>query len=173
MRTVHVSLLLVIPLLVVGCQSTKQLRTSGVDNVSFMGLWNTYSHCQKSEIVQELIEDAVVLNKATAQTSSHKKSVLLLPDKLNQLVSAPSARLAVDVKAMSAACSLRAAQAAAEVNRFDTAREVLEPILTYHPKSEYLYYTVQAKAILSTINQSNIQVSLNTPSTFIDVPSLR
>ncbi|WP_455245771.1 hypothetical protein [Petrachloros mirabilis] len=138
-----------------------------------MSLWNTYSHCQKSEDVQELIDDAVVLSNATARTASTKTFVLPLPGKLGQLVSSPSARFAVDVKAMSAACSLRAGQAAAEVNRFDNAREVLEPILNYHPKSEYLFYTVQAKAILSAINQSNIQVSLNTPSTFIDVPSLQ
>jgi hypothetical protein len=74
-------------------------------------------------------------------------------------VTTPSARLAVDVKAMSAACSLRAAQAAVDVRRFDVARELLKGILEFHPQSEYAFYTVQARAILSEIEPQSVQVS--------------
>ena len=128
-----------------------------------MNLWNTYSHCQKSEDVHELIDDAVVLGGATVQAASSKTFGFPLPGKLERLVSTPSTRLAVDIKAMSAACSLRAGRAAADAQRFESAREILEPILNYHPKSDYRFYTLQARAILSEIVQINVQVSFNTP----------
>jgi hypothetical protein len=67
------------------------------------------------------------------------------------------------VKAMSAACSLRAGQAAVEAERFDVARELLHSILEYHPQSDYTFYSLQAKAILSELEPTNVQVSLSTP----------
>jgi len=85
--------------------------------------------------------------------------VLPLPGKLERLVTAPSARLAVDVQAMSAACSLRAGQAAVEARRYDVAKELLKSILDYHPESDYAFYSVQAKAILSEIDAETVQVS--------------
>jgi hypothetical protein len=85
--------------------------------------------------------------------------VLPLPGKLERLVATPSARLAVDVKAMSAACSLRAGQAAVEARQFDVAKELLKTILEFHPQSDYAFYSVQAKAILSEIDPQSVQVS--------------
>lgn len=164
MRNTKISLLLLLlTFLTAGCQSNQPLRSAGVDNGSFMNLWNTYSHCQKSEDVHELIDDAVVLGEATVQVASSKTLGFPLPGKLERLVSTPSTRLAVDLKAMSAACSLRAGRAAADVQRFENAREILEPILNYHPKSDYRFYTLQAEAILSEIVKTNVQVSFNIP----------
>jgi hypothetical protein len=75
----------------------------------------------------------------------------------------PSARLAVDVKAMSAACSLRAGQAAVEARRFDVAKQLLSGILEYRPQSDYAFYAGQAKALLSAIDPESLRVSLNFP----------
>jgi hypothetical protein len=82
-----------------------------------------------------------------------------LPGKLERLVTTPSARLAVDLKAMSAACSLRAGQAAVEARRFDIARDLLHGIVDNHPQAEYAFYVIQAKAILSEIEPESLRVS--------------
>src|SRR5678816_1832374 len=114
--------------LAIGCQSGQTPKQSG-DNGSFMGLWSVYSHCQNAKEFEELKHDAAILSTSAKRTVSGDGFVLPLPGKLERLVTTPSARLAVDVKAMSAACSLRAGQAAVEVRRFEVARELLHGIL--------------------------------------------
>ena len=146
--------------LAIGCQSGQTPKPSG-DNGSFMGLWSVYSHCQSAKDFEELKHDAVVLNTSAKRTISSDGFVLPLPGKLERLVTTPSARLAVDVKAMSAACSLRAGQAAVEARRFDVAKDLLKGILDYHPQADYAFYTLQAKAILSEIEPESLQISLN------------
>src|SRR5512146_105339 len=147
----HLLILAALSFLVVGCQSGQQMKQLAVDNGNFMSLWNTYSHCQNATDFEELKHDALVLGTAAKRSHSQDAFVLPLPGKLERLVTTPSARLAVDVKAMSAACSLRAGQAAVETQRFDIARELLHGILEYHPQSDYTFYSQQAKTILSEL----------------------
>jgi hypothetical protein len=149
----------ILGVLAVGCQSTTPARQTAADNGSFMGLWSVYSHCQSAKDFEELTHDAVVLSTSAKRTVSSDGFVLPLPGKLEQLVTTPSARLAVDVKAMSAACSLKAGQAAVEARRFDVAKELLRGILEYHPQSDYAFYTTQAKAILSEIDPESFRIS--------------
>jgi hypothetical protein len=144
--------------LAIGCQSNQPVRQSAADNGSFMSLWSVYSHCQSAKEFEELKHDAVVLSTSAKRTVPADGFVLPLPDKLERLVTMPSARLAVDVKAMSAACSLRAGQAAVEARRFEVAKELLSGILEYRPQSDYAFYAGQAKALLSEI-QPDVQVS--------------
>jgi hypothetical protein len=155
-------ILAALSLLTVGCQSSQSVKQSVVDNGSFMGLWNTFSNCQNTADFDQLAHDAAILNRAAKQSRSQDTFVLPLPGKLERLVATPSARLAVDVKAMSAACSLRAGQAAVHAQKIDIARELLHSILAYHPQSDYAFYSLQAKAILSELEPADIQVSLNT-----------
>ena len=152
-------IILTLAVLTVGCQSGQSLKQSAADNGSFMGLWTVYSHCQTAKEFEELKHDAVVLNTSAKRTVSSDGFVLPLPGKLERLVTAPSARLAVDLKAMSAACSLRAGQAAVEARRFDIARDLLHGILDNNPQAEYSFYVLQAKAILSEIEPESLQVS--------------
>jgi len=156
-------LLVSLALLFMGCQSGQAVRQPGGDNGSFMNLWSVYSHCQNAKEFEELKHDAAVLNTSAKRTVSGDGFVLPLPGKLERLVTTPSARLAVDVKAMSAACSLRTAQVAVEAHRFDVAKELLKGILENHPQSDYAFYTVQARALLSEIDPASVQVSLNRP----------
>ena len=156
-----------VALLALGCQSGQPVRQTA-DNSSFMSLWSVYSHCQNAKEFEELKHDAVVLSSSAKRTVSSDGFVLPLPDKLERLVTTPSARLAVDVKAMSAACSLRAGQAAVEARHFDVAKELLRGILDYHPQADYAFYVLQAKAILSEIEPENFQVS-----SLANVPSVR
>ena len=147
-------------ILTVGCQSAQPMKQqSQAENGSFMGLWTVYSHCQTAKEFEELKHDAVVLNASAKRTVSSDGFVLPLPGKLERLVTTPSARLAVDVKAMSAACSLRAGQAAVEARRYDVAKDLLHGVLENNPQGEYAFYVLQAKAILSEIEPESLQVS--------------
>src|SRR5689334_7193661 len=160
MKSNHL-LLTSLAFLTIGCQSGQPVRQAAAENGSFMGLWSVYSHCQNARDWGELKQDATVLNTSAKRTVSGDGFVLPLPGKLERLVTAPSARLAVDVKAMSAACSSRAGQAAVEARRFDVAKDLLKGILDY-PQADYAFYVLQAKAILSEIEPEALQVSLQT-----------
>lgn len=152
-------LLAALALLSIGCQTGQPVKQAAADNGSFMGLWSVYSHCQNAKEFEDLKHDASVLSTSAKRTVSGNGFVLPLPRKLEGLVTTPSARLAVDVKAMSAACSLRAGHAAVEARRFDVARELLHGILEYNPQADYAFYTTQAKALLSEIEPERLHVS--------------
>ena len=62
---------------------------------------------------------------------------------------------------MAAACSLRAGSAALEVGKLDLAKDLLHTVLSYQPQSEYAYYALQAKALLSELEPSVVEVTLN------------
>jgi hypothetical protein len=160
--TIRTLMIATVSFLALGCQSGQSVKQSS-DSGSFMGLWSVYSHCQSAKEFEELKHDAVVLSTSAKRTVASDGFVLPLPGKLERLVTTPSARLAVDVKAMSAACSLRAGQAAVEAGRLDVAKDLLKGILDYHPQSDYAFYVLQAKAILSEIEPESLRVSLKTP----------
>ena len=151
-----------VSLLMFGCQSNPAVKQTAAGNGSFMSLWKTYSHCQDTQDFDLLKRDAMTLRAAARGSLTGDGFVLPLPGKLQQYVSTPKTRRAVDVTAMSAACSLRAAQAAIEIHRFDVAEELLREILEYDSQSEYAFYSLQAKALLSEIPVS-LQVSSNQP----------
>ena len=148
---------------VAGCQTGQPVKTAAVDNGSFMSLWNTYSHCQATSDIDQLRENALTLTNAANRSLTQEAFVLPLPGKLEKFVSAPAARFAVDMKAMAAACSLRAGSAAVAAGKLDVAKDLLQSILSYHPQSEYAYYTLQAKALLSELQTNNVEVSFNLP----------
>jgi hypothetical protein len=149
---------------VAGCQTGQPVRTAAIDNGSFMSLWSTYSHCQATTTdIDQLREDALTLTNAANRSLTEETFVLPLPDKLEKFVSTPAARFAVDMKAMAAACSLRAGSAAVEAGKLDVAKDLLRTILSYHPQSEYAYYTLQAKALLSELETNVVEITLNLP----------
>ena len=148
---------------VAGFQTGQPVQAAAIDNGSFMSLWRSYSHCQATTDIDQLREDALTLTNAANRSLTQEGFVLPLPGKLEQFVSTPAARFAVDVKAMAAACSLRAGSAAVEAGKLDIAKDLLQTILSYQPQSEYAYYTLQAKALLSELETSIVQVTLNLP----------
>jgi hypothetical protein len=148
---------------VAGFLTVQPIQAAAIDNGSFMSLWSTYSHCQASTDIDQLRGNALTLTNAANRSLTQKSFVLPLPGKLEQFVSTPAARFAVDVKAMAAACSLRAGSAAVEAGQLDIAKDLLHTVLSYQPQSEYAYYALQAKALLSEIETSVVQVTLNIP----------
>lgn len=148
---------------VAGVQTSQPAQAAAIDNGSFMSLWRTYSHCQTTTNIDQLRENALALTSAANRSLTEDAFVLPLPGKLENFVSTPVARVAVDVKAMAAACSLRASSAAVEAGKLDMAKDLLHSILSYQPQSEYAYYALQAKALLSEIETNVIEVTLNLP----------
>ena len=148
---------------VAGLLAGQPVQAATIDNGSFMSLWTTYSQCQATTDLDLLRETASTLTNAANRSLTQESFVLPLPGKLEQFVSAPKARVAVDVKAMAAACSLRAGSAAVEAGKIDVAKDLLKTILNYQPQSEYTYYALQAKALLSELETNTVQITLNIP----------
>ena len=148
-----------IPLLF-GCQTGNAVKP---DSGGFMNLWNTYAHCHAETDLEQLKHDASVLSAAANQSLSAETFVIPLPGQIERLVTTPSARLAVDVKAMAASCSLRAGQAAVNMGKIDIARSLLQSILDYHPEADYAYYSMQAKSMLLELDSAAVKVSLRIP----------
>jgi hypothetical protein len=141
MRTLRVIVMSVLVSLA-GFHLDQPVQSAPIDNGSFMSLWNIYSHCQATSDFSQLRENALTLTKAANSSLTEEGFILPLPNKLEEFVSTPAARFAVDVKAMAAACSLRAGFAAVEAGKLDMAKELLRPILSYQPQSEYSYYSL-------------------------------
>ena len=148
---------------VAGLFTGQPVQAATIDNGSFMGLWATYYQCQTTTDLNQLREAALNLTNAANRSLTQESFVLPLPGKLEQFVSAPAAQFAVDVKAMAAACSLRAGSAAVAAGKIDVAKDLLKTILNYQPQSEYAYYAQQAKALLSELETKVIEVTLNLP----------
>jgi len=148
---------------VAGFQTGQPVQAAAIDNGSFMSLWSTYSHCQATTEIDQLREDALILTSAANRSLTQEAFVLPLPGKLEEFVSTPAPRFSVDVKAMAAACSLRAGSAAVEAGKLDVAKDLLQSVLSYQPQSEYAYYTLQAKALLSELETKVFEVTLNIP----------
>ncbi len=148
---------------VAGFQAGQPVQAAAIDNGSFMSLWSSYSHCQATTDIDQLREDALTLTNAANRSLTQEGFVLPLPGKLEKFVSTPAARFAVDVKAMAAACSLRAGSAAVVAGKLDIAKDLLQAVLNNYPQSEYAYYTLQAKTLLSELETNIVQVTLNLP----------
>jgi hypothetical protein len=156
-------LLMSILVSVAGFQTSQPVQAATTDNGSFMSLWSTYSHCQAITDIDQLKEDALTLTNASNRSLTQEGFVLPLPGKLENFVSTPAARYAVDVKAMAAACSLRAGSAAVAAGKLDVAKDLLQAVLNNYPQSEYAYYTLQAKTLLSELETNVVVVTLNLP----------
>ena len=146
-----------------GFLANQPVQAAPVDNASFMSIWSSYSHCQATTDLAQLRENALTLTSAANHSLTQDGFVLPLPGNLEQFVSTPAVRFAVDVKAMAAACSLRAGSAAMEAGKLSLAKDLLQTVLSYQPHSEYAYYTLQAKALLSKLETNIFKVTLHIP----------
>jgi hypothetical protein len=147
----------------IGCQSSQSVKAGVMDNAGFMDLWNTYSHCQASSDLDELTSDVVTLARADNDALAQESFVLPLPKKLEQFVSHPTTRFAVDVKAMAAACSIRAGQLASDAGHFDLAKDLFKTVLARSQTEDYRYYSSQAQVLLAELEARFVQVSQRLP----------
>ncbi|NGZ95888.1 MAG: hypothetical protein CV089_07120 [Nitrospira sp. WS110] len=143
----------------VGCQSNPVTTAVRYDNVRFMDLWNTYTHCLSSEQAHAAMLDSTKLYEVSLAQSQRSSLKTFLPPQLNNMVAQPSSRLAVDVHAMAASCSLHTGDLALSVGEHDLARDQFRQILNGHAQSDSSYYAVQAQARLAAL-ELTLQASL-------------
>jgi hypothetical protein len=86
------------------------------------------------------------------RTDGYDGFVLPLPAQLERLVESPANRLAVDIQAMTAACSLHTGQLALHEGQVDEARQAFASILSLHQNLSP-YYVVQAKRFLTELER--------------------
>jgi hypothetical protein len=142
-------LVLAVGLLVTACQTTPPVGKSvGLDDNTFMGLWETYRHCERGIDLEAMQVAARHLSHAAYHSSTIKTIELPLPKAIHHWVSDPPSRLAVDPKSMAAACSLYTGHAALSAGRNDLAEEMFLAVLK-NPASTPTYYIEQARAGLA------------------------
>jgi hypothetical protein len=151
--------ILVTGLFAVGCQSNPASMSVRYDNVRFMDMWGTYTHCLSSEESQAALLDARKLHQVSQLHALQPTLGNLFPSKFKQMVAQPASRLAVDVHAMAAACSLHAGDLALSVGEHDLARNQFRQILSNHTQPDYSYYATQARERLSHL-ELTLQASL-------------
>lgn len=138
-----------------GCQTTPSAKLPTLDNTRFMSLWQTYSDCKLASDYNQASLGLKQLSSATLINQSndgYDGFVLPLPAQLERLVSNPASRLAVDLQAMTAACSLHTGQLALHEGQIDAARSAFASILTF-PQDLSPYYVLQAKRFLTELER--------------------
>lgn len=147
-----------------GCQTSHSTNPVVLDNSKFMSLWQTYSDCKlasdfsQANVGMKQLSSAAVLDQ---QNNGNDGFVLPLPAQLERLVSNPANRLAVDIQAMTAACSLHTGQLALHEGQVDEARQAFASILTLNQNLSP-YYVLQAKRFLTELERG-IDVAAKTP----------
>jgi hypothetical protein len=117
-----------------------------------MSLWETYSDCR---VASELSQASAGMEKLLAATKLQYGDagfVLPLPSPLERLVTNPPSRLAVDVRAMTAACSLHTGQLALHHGHTEMARDVFASVLKLD-QDVSPYYVMQAQKFLTELEQ--------------------
>ena len=92
-----------------------------------MDLWNTYTHCLRSEDLEAMRTDTHRLIRVVHRIDSAENPIPLESSKPVPL--GPTIRLSVNPAVMAAACALRAGQAARETGRLYIAREMFHTIV--------------------------------------------
>jgi len=150
-------------LLLVGCQANLASKPTEFDNSHFMSLWETYSACKTASDLRQASSDMHRLSDAAAVSvnggDGRADFVLPLPSQLERLVSSPPSRLAVDIPAMTAACSIHTGELALHEGSVEVARDAFSSVLTLGDGLSP-YYIRQAKRFLTELEQG-VAVSAN------------
>ncbi|GIW54462.1 MAG: hypothetical protein KatS3mg082_0866 [Nitrospiraceae bacterium] len=150
-------------ILLAGCQGViPGAKPAYVDNGRFMDLWQGYTRCKSGTDVEAMRDEAEQLIRTAQALNVRSGFVLPLPGRVERLVSDPSPRLAVDVKAMAAACALYAGNLALSVGKNDIAFDMFYHVIKNHTQPEYTYYVSQAKAGMAAVDLG-LQASLRRP----------
>jgi len=96
-------------------------------------------------------QDAQQLNRTVRLMDRTSRAARLLPDSIEQTLADPPSRVAVDPKAMAAACTLLAAQAAQNAGHSRFAGEMFSFVVANFADSRYAYYREQAQLGLDRI----------------------
>jgi hypothetical protein len=156
-----------------GCQTTWSFDrpTAAIDNVPFMNLWKTYTHCRSSSDPDEIRIDAQRLGEAAHAVKLKSQSSIVLPAAMQHLISELPSRLAVDPKAMAMACALYGGQVARAVGRPRLAVELFNVVLAKQAEAAYGYYVFEASRGLEHMGPDNhlvMKTSVGIPGSIVE-----
>ena len=132
-----------------GCQSGGAGTAARYDNVRFMDVWSTYNRCLSTDDPQSAARYSVSLQEMSERQTNQSPLGNILPATLKHVIAQPSSRLAVDVHAMAASCSLHTGTLALSIGEHDLAKSQFTQILNGYAQSDYSYYAEQALARLA------------------------
>ena len=129
----------------VGCQSLqgKDPGELAIENHAFISLWDTYNHCLTGSNTQEIQRNLEILNSAPTPISLDD-SPIPVPKFIKNLSSSRKSRLAVDPRAMAAACSIHLGEVAYRSADWDTALQTFQTIVEIYPEPQYAFYVSKA-----------------------------
>ena len=126
---------------------------------TFMDVWNVYNDCRKGDDPESLLLDALVLHRVAQGKDTPALPPILKP--LRKLIDPTPVRLAVDPRAMAAACTLRAGDAALKRGWYDVAMQIFTAMIPAYQAPEFAYYLREARSGLATAieHQSSASIS--------------
>ncbi len=147
--------------------STPALKAEATfDNAGFMDLWTTYSSCQSGTDLTSMKQAVVRLTTASDRQVAALQAVPPLPAPIQQFVSPQPTRLAVDPRAMAAACTLYTGQTAMTMGQPEVAAEMFYSVLLKHSHNDYRYYAKQAQVGLSQLGYVDVVAGPDSDSSF-------
>jgi len=133
-------------LFITGCSMFGPLqKATQEERVPVMGLWHLYKHCVSTASAEEQVADADQLAGAAEILTGRAGSISILPASIEGMLSPQPNRLAVDPRAMVAACSLSAGKTFLSRGDDAMAAEIFRSILLAYQEPQYAYYAVQAR----------------------------
>ncbi|MBX3237343.1 MAG: hypothetical protein KF814_14440 [Nitrospiraceae bacterium] len=138
-------------LLVSACQSAPQATSNRYNNGAFMDLWGTYTHCLATDQFLTANLDSTKLRGVSANASAQTTLETLVPTALRKHLTQSSPRLAVDLHAMAASCSLHTGTLAASVGEFDVARAQFRQVVAAEGQGQTRYYVDLARTKLAEL----------------------
>jgi hypothetical protein len=145
--------------LVSACTTAPSAQTSEARESGFTSLWNAYGDCKSTSDLAKATAHLDKLRSADGLDQGKDGFILPLPHKIAHLVSTPTSRVAVDVRALTSACALHTGELAFSQGYLDIARDLFVSIIRLH-EGQHSYYAVKAKTLLAKLEQG-LTISFN------------
>lgn len=151
-RSVGIAL---ISLLLMGCQSMG--LTSGLRDLpeeQFQSLWRIYTQCLASREAAAVREDVEILSRAAFANEGIGGE---LPDAFVGWVATPPVRLAVEPKAMAAACAVHGGRIAWQAGHSEMANRLYSLVVRRFHEPHLAFYVKEADAGLALVEREAIK----------------
>ncbi len=140
-----------ITILLTGCQGLSLLdRPTGNSLVPIMPLWERYQQCLASTNPEGLVLVIEQFERTTLTVAEPPSWMRALG---YHVMNQPP-RIAVDPKALGAACTLRAAELLVKAERLAEAQVLYRQVLVRYSNPDWIYYVDRAKEALVRISGS-------------------
>ncbi len=159
--------MMALSLIMVGCHSFQATNPGelALENHAFISLWDTYNECLAGSDTEEMQLHLEVLHSAPTPISLND-SPIPVPTFIKNLSSTRNSRLAVDPRAMAAACSIRIGEVANQAADFHTALRTFQTIVENYPEPQYAFYVSKATQAIEQFATTR-PVSLSSRDSFV------